>query len=149
MEEPDGPSRLQGNTGRMGQELTMPRAILLDTDVLVDFFRGSRKAVAFVNLHFERIILSSIVVAELFAGVKGDTEQAVLENFVSLFRIVTVSTEIAKAGGLYKRDYGKSHGVGIADAILAATAEAEDAELKTLNIRHYPMLKGLEPAYKK
>ena len=127
----------------------MPRAILLDTDVLVDFFRGSRKAVAFVNLHFERIILSSIVVAELFAGVKGDTEQAVLENFVSLFRIVTVSTEIAKAGGLYKRDYGKSHGVGIADAILAATAEAEDAELKTLNIRHYPMLKGLEPAYKK
>ena len=127
----------------------MPRAILLDTDVLVDFFRGSRKAVAFVNLHFERIILSSIVVAELFAGVKGDTEQAVLENFVSLFPVVPVSTEIAKAGGLYKRDFGKSHGVGLADAILAATAEAEDAELKTLNIRHYPMLKGIEPAYKK
>jgi predicted nucleic acid-binding protein len=133
----------------MGQGLTMARAILLDTDVLVDFFRGSRKAVALVNLHSERIILSSIVVAELFAGVKGDTEQAVLENFVSLFRVVPVSTEIAKAGGLYKRDYGKSHGVGLADAILAATAEAEDAELKTLNIRHYPMLKGLKSAYKK
>ena len=133
----------------MGQELTMPRAILLDTDVLVDFFRGSRKAVAFVNLHFERIILSSIVVAELFAGVKGDTEQAVLENFISLFRVIPVSAEIAKAGGINKRDYGKSHGLGLADAILAATAEAEGAELKTLNIRHYPMLKGLEPAYKK
>lgn len=133
----------------MGQGLNMAGAILLDTDVLVDFFRGSRKAVALVNLHSDRIILSSIVVAELFAGVKGDTEQAVLENFVSLFRVVPVSTEIAKAGGLYKRDYGKSHGVGLADAILAATAEAEDAELKTLNIRHYPMLKGLKPAYKK
>ncbi len=72
-----------------------------------------------------------------------------LENFISLFRVAPVSAEIAKAGGLYKRDYGKSHGVGLADAILAATAEAENAELKTLNTKHYPMLKGLKPAYKK
>jgi len=43
----------------------------------------------------------------------------------------------------------KSHGVGLADAILAATAEVENAELKTLNTKHYPMLKGLRPAYKK
>ena len=127
----------------------MDSSILLDTDVLVDFFRGHGKAVAFVNAHSNRIILSSIIVAELYAGVKGDAEQAALENFVFLFRIIPVSAEIAKAGGLYRRDYGKSHGVGLADAILAATAEAENAELKTLNTKHYPMLKGLRPAYKK
>ena len=133
----------------MGQGLIMAESILLDTDVLVDFFRGHGKAVAFVNAHSARIILSSIVVAELYAGVKGAAEQAALENFVSLFRVVPVSTVIAKEGGLYKRDYGKSHGVGLADAILAATAEAENAKLKTLNTKHYPMLKGLRPAYKK
>ena len=127
----------------------MAGSILLDTDVLVDFFRGHSKAVAFVNAHSARIILSSIVVAELYAGVKGDAEQTALENFVSLFRVVPVSAEIAKAGGLYKRDYSKSHGVGLADAILAATAEAENAEMKTLNTKHYPMLKGIRPAYKK
>ena len=77
------------------------------------------------------------------------SEQAVLDDFVSLFRIVPVSVNIAKAGGLYKRDYGKSHGVGLADAVLAATAEAENAELKTLNTKHYPMFKGLKPAYTK
>jgi len=133
----------------MGQELIMAGSILLDTDVLVDFFRGHSKAVAFVNAHSAGIILSSIVVAELYAAVKGDAEQAALENFVSLFRVVPVSAKIAKTGGLYKRDYGKSHGVGLADAILAATAEAENAELKTLNSKHYPMLKGLRPAYMK
>jgi len=127
----------------------MAGAILLDTDVLVDFFRGYSKAVAFVNGHSALIILSSIVVAELYAGVKGGAEQTALENFVSLFHIIPVSVEIAKAGGLYKRDYGKSHGVGLADAILAATAEVENAELKTLNTKHYPMLQGLRPAYKK
>jgi len=127
----------------------MVETFLLDTDVLVDFFRGYGKAVAFVNANSTRIILSSIVVAELYAGVKGDAEKGVLEKFVSLFRVVPVCAAIAKAGGLYKRDYGKSYGVGLADAILAATAEAENAELKTLNTRHYPMLKNLRPAYNK
>ena len=127
----------------------MAESILLDTDVLVDFLRGHSKAVAFVKTRSARIILSSIVVAELYAVVKGDAEQAALEHFVSLFRVVPVGAEIAKAGGLYKGNYGKPHGVGLADAILAATAEAENAQLKTLKIKHYPMLKGLRPAYAK
>lgn len=97
----------------MGQILVMASSILLDTDVLVDFLRGYNKAVTFVNTYSPRIILSFIVVAELYAGVKEDAEQTALENFVSLFRIVPVTAEIAKTGGLYKRDYGKSHGVGL------------------------------------
>lgn len=127
----------------------MTASILLDTDILVDFFRGYDKAVDFVNTYSSRIILSSMVVAELYAGVKGDAEQSTLENFISLFRVIPVTTEIAKVGGLYRRDYGKSHGIGLADAIVAATAEAENADLTTLNTKHYPMIKGLTPAYKK
>jgi len=127
----------------------MTKPILLDTDVLVDFLRGHSKALAFVNAQSDRIILSSIVVAELYAGVTGDAEQVALEDFISLFRVIPVDAKIAKTGGLYKRDYAKSHGVGLADAILAATAEAENAKLKTLNTKHYPMFKGLRPAYMK
>lgn len=127
----------------------MARLFLIDTDVLVDFFRGYSKAVAYVNTNSSHIALSSIVVAELYAGVKGKAELSALENFVSLFRVIPVTSEIAKTGGLYKRDFGKSHGVGLADAIIAATCAIERVELKTLNIKHYPMLKGLKPAYKK
>ena len=127
----------------------MARFILPDTDILVDFFRGQGDAVAFVNDHSARIILSSIVVAELYAGVKGDTEQTALDNFISLFRVVHLNQEIAKTGGIYRRDFAKSHGIGLADAILAATAEVENAELKTLNTKHYPMFRGLRPAYRK
>ena len=133
----------------MGQAIIVAGVLLLDTDVLVDFFRGYRKAVTFVTENSPRIILSSIVVAELYAGVKGDAELTVIENFVSLFRVIPVNSKIAKTGGLYKRDFGKSHGIGLADAIIAATCEAENAALKTLNIKHYPMIKGLTPTYKK
>jgi hypothetical protein len=123
--------------------------ILLDTDVLVDFLRGYSKAVSLVQACSDRIILSAIVVAELYAGVRGEEEHAALDAFVSLFRVVPVTLTIAQSGGILKRDYAKSHGVGLADAIVAATAQAENAELKTLNTKHYPMLKGLHPAYVK
>jgi predicted nucleic acid-binding protein len=113
----------------MGQALIMSVSFLLDTDILIDFLRGYNKAVDFVTENSHKIILSSIVVAELNAGVKGVAEQTALDNFVSLFPVIPVTYEIARAGGLFKRDYGKSHGVGLADAIIAATCESENAEL--------------------
>lgn len=74
-----------------------------------------------------------------------------MRYFISeqLYSIVPLNSEIAKIGGLYRRDFGKSHGVGLADAILAATAKVEQADLKTLNVKHYPMFKALKPAYEK
>lgn len=127
----------------------MAKPILMDTDVMVDFLRGHPDAVGIVQASSNRIILSSIVVAELYAGVRGSDELNTLDDLISLFRVIPVSPILAKTGGLYKRDYAKSHGVGLADAIIAATADAENAELKTLNTKHYPMFKGLIPPYTK
>jgi len=127
----------------------MEHPILVDTDVLVDFLRGREQAIAFVSENADRIILSAVVVAELHSGVKSSTEEASLDDLIGLFRVVEITGEIAKVGGLYKRDYGRSHGVGLADALLAATAEVEGAKLATLNVRHYPMVQGLRPAYRR
>lgn len=122
---------------------------LVDTDVLVDFLRGNEKAVKYLKKHLKRIVISAISVAELYAGVKGDEERKELDDLVELFPIIPVTTGIAKMGGLYKRDFFKSHNIGIADAIIAAAVETHKAELKTLNIKHFPMFKGLKPPYKK
>ncbi|MBU4200487.1 MAG: type II toxin-antitoxin system VapC family toxin [Verrucomicrobia bacterium] len=127
----------------------MTKHVLVDTDVMVDFLRGHPKAVALVHAQSVLIILSSIVVAELCAGVRGDEELSSLDSLIHLFPIVSVSPELARIAGLYKRDYARSYGVGLADAIMAATAQTENADLITLNIKHYPMIKGLKPAYTK
>ena len=126
--------------------------LLLDTDVLIDFLRGHERAMSFVDTHSKRIMVSSVTVAELYAGVRGGkegTERTALDDLLGLFRVVPVTADIGRLGGLYKRDYGASHGVGLADAIIAATATLEDAVLKTLNVKHYPMFAGLEPTYRK
>ena len=130
----------------------MSGPILVDTDVLIDFLRGYGPAVSFVNVHSDRIVLSAVVVAEIYAGAGGakdDPEQTVLENLLSLFRIVPINNEIARLGGLYRRDYGPSHGISLPDALVAATAFLERAELKTLDVKHYPMFEGIEPSYRK
>jgi predicted nucleic acid-binding protein len=123
--------------------------VLADTDVLVDFLRGNAQAGALIHACADRLVLSAIVIAELYSGVKGKQEEETLDDVVALFRVVPVTADLARAGGLLKRTYGKSHGVGLADAVIAATVVSEKAELLTLNVRHYPMFKGLRPAYTK
>ena len=88
----------------------MPKPVLLDTDVLIDLLRGHEQATAFVSAHSERIMMSSVTVAELYAevrGGKGGTEQTVLDDLFGLFRVVSVTEDIGRLGGLYKRDYGE------------------------------------------
>ena len=127
----------------------MTKPVVVDSDVMVDFLRGYPAAIALILAHSTGIILPSIVAAELYAGIKDGEELSKLDSLMSLFRVVPASHDIARSGGLYKKQFAKSHGVGLADAIIAATVEAERAELKTLNTKHYPMFEGLKPAYAK
>jgi len=92
-------------------------------------------------------VLPAIVVAELYAGVRDGGERAVLEEMMSVFDVLPITAQIAQSAGLIKRDYRKSHGLGLADAIIAATTQSMDAQLATLNVKHYPMIARLKPAY--
>ncbi len=133
----------------MGQDgITVSGGFLVDTDVFVDFLRGSAQGVAFVQENAQHILMSSIVVAELYAGARED-ELVELDDLPRLFPVLPVTAEIARAAGLLKAEYGRSHGLGLADALVAATARQHGLALKTLNSKHFPMFPGLAPAYPK
>jgi predicted nucleic acid-binding protein len=125
------------------------KTLLVDTDILVDYLRGVPKAVRFVRDHAESIVLSVISVAELHTGVRDDEEERALAGFLELFPLLPVTPEVAVRGGRYCREFAKSHQLGLADALIAATAVEFNAELRTLNTKHFPMLKGLRLPYKK
>ena len=119
----------------------------MDTDIAIEYLRGERTAVAFVQKHEQEISLSAVTVAELFAGVRDGDERLQLDEFVRLFPVISVDLEIAKAAGLHRRDFGPSHGTGLADGLIAATAERHAMGLQTLNARHYPMFRGIRLLY--
>jgi predicted nucleic acid-binding protein len=127
----------------------MAKKFLVDTDVLIDYLRGNDQAVNYIKKHSRQIILSPISVSELYAGVRDGSERKELDEFIGLFPIFPVTLETARVGGLYKRDYFKSHHIGLADALIAAAAKTSSAEIITLNTKHFPMFKGLKPPYQK
>ncbi|HEX8360165.1 MAG TPA: type II toxin-antitoxin system VapC family toxin [Longimicrobium sp.] len=123
--------------------------LLVDTDVVVDYLRGVPLAVDYLEGATETLLISAVTVAELFAGVREGKERTALGAFLAAFDIVTLDRACAERGGLFRRDYGKSHNTGLADALIAATAESQNARLVTLNVKHFPMLTDVLVPYRK
>lgn len=122
----------------------MSGSLLLDTDLVVEYLRGRPKAIDYVEGVDEDLLLSVISMAELFAGVR-DVEQPALRRFFLAFSVLPVTERIAELGGSYRRQFGRSHGTGLADALIAATAADFEATLVTFNQRHFPMLETVVP----
>lgn len=122
---------------------------LIDTDVLIDFLRGRESARNFIAQLPERAFVSAITVAELHVGVRNGKERTVLTGFLDTLEILPLDAETAAEGGLLRRDYGPGHGVGLNDALIAATALRNKLELATLNRKHYPMIEELLVPYEK
>jgi predicted nucleic acid-binding protein len=122
---------------------------MLDTDIVIDYLRGNAHAVEFLEHTAATLLLSAMTVAELYAGVREGHERGVLDKLLGAFLVIAVDADIAARGGLLRRDYGRSHGIGIADAIIAASAEKRNATLVTLNKKHFPMLPNVVVPYEK
>jgi predicted nucleic acid-binding protein len=120
---------------------------LLDTNVVVDFLRGHRPAVTFVGSLKSRPRLSVVTVTEIFAGLRSQKNERVVRGFFAQCECLPLLSVSAEYAGDILRHYRASHGVGIADALIAATAEHHGLRLATLNVKHFPMLKGLKRAY--
>jgi predicted nucleic acid-binding protein len=123
---------------------------LLDTSVAIDHLRGVESAVAVLTQIIEAdepILASEIVRFELLAGVR-DRKVDALELFFSALSWVPVGEDVSRTAAALARDHRRSHsGIDDADYLIAATTLLLDAELLTTNVRHFPMLKGLRPAY--
>ena len=125
------------------------KKILVDTDVLIDYLRGYSKAIHFIEQNINLLSISVITVAELYSGVREGKERIILDEFIECFDIISLDSKIAEKGGLIRRDFYKSHGIGLADALIAATVLQAKTSFVTLNVRHYPMLKDVLVPYNK
>ncbi len=123
---------------------------VLDTSVAIDHLRGVRPAVDLLTQIVssdEPLIASEVVRFELLAGVR-DSELDNLELFCSAIAWVPVDESVVRTAGSLARQHRRAHsGIDDADYLIAATSVILDAELLTMNVRHFPMLDGLLPAY--
>lgn len=123
--------------------------LVIDTDVLIDYLRDQPLAVVFLEGCDQPLAASVVSIAELYVGVREGVERQRLDAFVSAFEVLPLEKEAAMQAGLLRRQYGRSHGTGLADALIAACVQAAGATLATLNRRHFPMLANVLVPYAK
>lgn len=123
--------------------------MLVDTDILIDYLRGHDAASDFLEENIGNVFISSVTVAELFQGVREGKERKALTSILSAMTILPLGAEIAEKAGLYRRDFRNKTGCGLADCMIAATAQHHTLPLATLNGRHFSMLKEIIEPYRK
>ena len=116
--------------------------ILVDSDVLIEISRERDKDIlsrwtALADSD-NAILCSPISSAELWAGA-WPREHEALTNLLRALVCAPIDCQTGRQAGDYLRQYRKSHGLQISDALIAAAAVLNCAELWTRNRKHYPM----------
>lgn len=123
---------------------------LLDTTVAVDHLRGHPAAVGLLRQLLsdgEVLVSSEVVRFELLAGVRPNEGSALEKFFTALTWVAVDETVVRAAAALARQHRAAFSGIDDADYVIAATSLLLEAPLLTTNVRHFPMLQGLEPAY--
>jgi tRNA(fMet)-specific endonuclease VapC len=123
------------------------RLIILDTDVVIDFFTGiSPGAEGVLKLiSQEEAALTAISVFELYAGIEGKRRLGQIETFIRDLTILPLDViEAALAGKIYTQLKSKGQLIGTHDILIAAVCLANDLPLYTKNVIHFSKIKDIQ-----
>lgn len=122
-------------------------SVVLDTSVLIDVLRNDPEALGYVQSLQEVPACSEVTRVEVARGLRS-SERAGAERLFQALRWVPLDEPTARRAGELGRHWDKHRpGIGLADLVVAATAEQLGATLATANVRHFPMFEGLQPPY--
>lgn len=118
--------------------------MLVDTDVLVWFLRGNLRAARAIE-RLNSVTLSVVTYMELVQGTRDKAELRVVRATLAAWgpEVVQIGEDISTRASLYVERYAHSHGVRLADALIAATASQRGLEILTGNDKHYRMIPEL------
>lgn len=116
-----------------------------DTDVLIWFLRGHGKAGKLVSAAEERAV-SVITYMELLQGARDKREARAIQDFLADlgFGVLPLSENIGHRALVYVEEYALKAGLGVADALIAATAVENKLPLCTADHRHYRPVNDLD-----
>jgi predicted nucleic acid-binding protein len=117
-------------------------SVFVDSDVLIEVSRGRDLQIVSRWLTLgrsnEEVLYSPVSAAEIWSGaLPGEFE--ITAYLFELMTCVPIDAQTGRQAGAYLHLYAKSHGLQIADALIAAGACLSAAALWTRNRQHFPM----------
>ena len=119
--------------------------ILIDTNILIDYFRGKESADVFIQKHGKSNLgVCTVVAMELYQGCRDKIELTKMKKELIGFTSVEINENIGNIALQLSQKYALSHKVGIVDTFVAATALIFDLELKTQNLKDFHFIPNIK-----
>lgn len=122
----------------------MEDEILADTSILIDLQIGKEKTIRLFDKYKNKINISRITACEFIYGSKNKKEKEINKDFLEKLPIIEVNESISRLSYALLDSYGLGTKIGIADALLAATAIVHNSSFWTTNTRHFKKIKELK-----
>jgi len=123
--------------------------IICDTDILIDYFDAKQKRHEETKIIIEQkiglnnILISSITKMELILGATNKEDLNIINKSLNRFSVLLINPAINLRAIDLVYAYRLSHGLALADAMIAATAIQTELELFTYNTKDFKYISKL------
>ena len=118
---------------------------IVDSDILIDVARGEADAINCL-LRLEQasaLAISAVSQMELIVGCRSKKELQDLEKFLNRYQVLKITDRISDRASDLLTQYFLSHGLLIADGLIAATALIHNESFITKNQRDFRFIADL------
>ena len=118
--------------------------MLIDTDVLIWYLRGNRRAKTALD-DLKEFSISCVTYMEIVQGLRNQNELRLWKSYLKErpIRQILIDTEISAKAMYLMEEFSLSHKLRMADSLIAATASVYGLDLLTSNASDYKFLPGL------
>ena len=130
-----------------GRGARTDRFVVVDTDVLIDYFAGVSLSAEAVErlLKQDRLAVTALTLFELACGTQTEEQRRDLERLILAARALDLDAAAAlQAGAVYRRLKARGELLPVPDLLIAGCCLAVGWPLLTRNVGHFRRVPGLE-----
>ena len=119
--------------------------MIIDTDVLIWYFKGNENALKVIKKCIP-FSISVITYMELIQGMRNKNELHTLKKYFKKWnvKILQINENISERSMFLVENYYLSHSLELGDAIIGITARENQETLLTSNYKHYKIIQDLK-----
>jgi tRNA(fMet)-specific endonuclease VapC len=112
--------------------------ILCDTNIFIEIYRNNADIIKIVKqIGQQNLAVSDVTCAELLFGARNKKELTTIRKDLNKLTVLPISSDVSAMAVSLVEKYALSHTLSLPDALIAATAIANNLKLYTMNLKDF------------